>query len=124
MHQRLVEMTNNDVNAWSIFRPVVPSTGDSWDGDFDEYSNNENFQVGNPLPRNSLTKLMHSTGPQPVWRILPRDVCCCPNPKCRLDEIGGLLASTSTSVSILQNRHDLATAVPRASDRNDLPRET
>ncbi|KAH6720130.1 hypothetical protein BKA61DRAFT_668042 [Leptodontidium sp. MPI-SDFR-AT-0119] len=44
MHKRLVEMTSNDVNAWSIFRPVVPSTSDSWDGNIDEYSN-ESFQV-------------------------------------------------------------------------------
>ncbi|KAL2074541.1 hypothetical protein VTL71DRAFT_8319 [Oculimacula yallundae] len=45
LHPALVEMTNNNVNAWSIFRPVVPSTGDNWDGNFDEYGNNENLQV-------------------------------------------------------------------------------
>lgn len=49
MHKRLVEMTSNDVNAWSIFRPVVPSTSDSWDGNIDEYSN-ESFQVGHSRP--------------------------------------------------------------------------
>lgn len=46
LHQRLVEMTNNDVNAWSIFRPVAASTSDNWDYNFEEYNNNENFQVG------------------------------------------------------------------------------
>jgi hypothetical protein len=56
LHQRLVEMTNNDVNAWSIFRPLVPSTGESWDGNLDEYSNNENFQVGHPRPRKAFGK--------------------------------------------------------------------
>lgn len=56
LHQRLAEMTSNDVNAWSIFRPVVPSTGDSWDGHLDEYSNNENFQVGYTRPRNFFDK--------------------------------------------------------------------
>ncbi|KAK0109892.1 hypothetical protein ONS95_002562 [Cadophora gregata] len=44
-HQRLVEMANNDAKAWSIFRPVLSSTSGSWDGNLDEYSNNENFQV-------------------------------------------------------------------------------
>ncbi|KAJ5054712.1 uncharacterized protein L3040_000978 [Drepanopeziza brunnea f. sp. 'multigermtubi'] len=45
LHRRLVEMTNNDVNAWSIFRPVAPSVSDNWDHNLDEYGNNENFQV-------------------------------------------------------------------------------
>lgn len=48
LHQRLVEMTNNDVNAWSIFRPVAQF--EDWDQHIDEYGNNENFQVGFPRP--------------------------------------------------------------------------
>jgi hypothetical protein len=43
LHQRLVEMTNNDVNAWSAFRPVATST-DNWDQTLDDF-NTENFPV-------------------------------------------------------------------------------
>ncbi|TVY43091.1 hypothetical protein LSUB1_G001238 [Lachnellula subtilissima] len=46
LHQRLVEMTNNDVNAWSVFRPVA-STNDNWDQHIGEF-NNEN------LPEHSI----------------------------------------------------------------------
>ncbi|CZS93730.1 uncharacterized protein RCO7_09444 [Rhynchosporium graminicola] len=45
LHSALVEMTNNDINAWSIFRPVVPQANDDWEGDLDEYGGNENFHV-------------------------------------------------------------------------------
>ncbi|KAH7360420.1 hypothetical protein BKA65DRAFT_547139 [Rhexocercosporidium sp. MPI-PUGE-AT-0058] len=82
LHQRLVEMTNNDVNAWSIFRPLVPSTGESWDGNLDEYSNNENFQVHSlyggyyqdspPISQNKVAGLprsvAHSQARQPQCR--------------------------------------------------------
>lgn len=44
VHQRLIEMTNNDVNAWSVFRPGATSTPDNWDQHGDDYSN-ENFPV-------------------------------------------------------------------------------
>lgn len=43
LHQRLVEMTNNDVNAWNFYRPVAtPSNG--WDENLDCF-NNEHFPV-------------------------------------------------------------------------------
>ncbi|CZR66201.1 uncharacterized protein PAC_16102 [Phialocephala subalpina] len=45
LHQRLVEMTNNDVNAWSVYRPAARSTADTWDQHFDDFGNNENFLV-------------------------------------------------------------------------------
>ncbi|KAE8451996.1 hypothetical protein EG329_002161 [Mollisiaceae sp. DMI_Dod_QoI] len=45
LHQRLVEMTNNDVNAWSVYRPAAPSAADTWDQHFDDFGNNENFPV-------------------------------------------------------------------------------
>lgn len=45
LHQRLVEMTNNDVNAWSASRPVANFQGDNWDQQFDDFGGNENFPV-------------------------------------------------------------------------------
>jgi hypothetical protein len=44
MHQRLVEMTNNNVNAWSVCRPVASSTSSIWDQQMDDFGN-ENFSV-------------------------------------------------------------------------------
>ncbi|TAQ85730.1 hypothetical protein B7494_g5954 [Chlorociboria aeruginascens] len=44
-HQRLVEMSNNNINAWSIFRPVAPVTTDNWDQHIDDFGGNENFSV-------------------------------------------------------------------------------
>jgi hypothetical protein len=44
LHQRLVAMTNNDVNAWSIFRPVA-SSADDWDHHIDDFNSKENFPV-------------------------------------------------------------------------------
>lgn len=44
LHQKLVEMTNNDVNAWNFFRPVVTPSTDGWDQNLDGF-NNENFPV-------------------------------------------------------------------------------
>ena len=44
VHQRLVEMTNNDVNAWSVYRPVASSTSSIWDQQIDDFGN-ENFSV-------------------------------------------------------------------------------
>jgi len=38
-HQRLVEMTNNDVNAWSVYRPVASSTSDHWGQHIDDFGN-------------------------------------------------------------------------------------
>lgn len=44
VHQRLVEMTNDDVNAWSVCRPVASSTSSIWDQQVDDCGN-ENFSV-------------------------------------------------------------------------------
>ncbi|TVY78156.1 hypothetical protein LSUE1_G005731 [Lachnellula suecica] len=44
LHRRLVEMTNNDINAWSVSRPVVPSTSNGWEHPIDDFNTNENFQ--------------------------------------------------------------------------------
>lgn len=43
LHRRLIEMTNNEVNAWSVFRPVATST-DNWDQNLDDLSTS-NFPV-------------------------------------------------------------------------------
>ncbi|PBP24361.1 hypothetical protein BUE80_DR004648 [Diplocarpon rosae] len=43
LRQRLVDMTSNNVNAWSIFRPEAAA--ENWVHNLDEYSNNENFHV-------------------------------------------------------------------------------
>ena len=43
LHRRLIEMTNNEVNAWSVFRPVATST-DNWDQNIDDLSTS-NFPV-------------------------------------------------------------------------------
>jgi len=45
LYQRLVEMTNSDINAWSIPRPVDTHSTDNWDQQLDDFSNNENFPV-------------------------------------------------------------------------------
>jgi len=45
LHQRLVEMTDNNVNAWSVFRPVASSSTDTWDQQIDELYDNEKFPV-------------------------------------------------------------------------------
>ena len=50
LHQRLVEMTNNDVNAWSVFRPVS-ATVDGWDDQGVEFDCNENFPVSLTMPK-------------------------------------------------------------------------
>ncbi|RDL40674.1 uncharacterized protein BP5553_00653 [Venustampulla echinocandica] len=42
MHQRLVEMSNNEVNAWNTFRPVATPANDNWDQQIDGFGN-ENF---------------------------------------------------------------------------------
>jgi hypothetical protein len=55
LHQRLVEMTNNDVNAWSVFRPVT-STNDNWDQHINDFNSNENFSVSRPWSRNDLKR--------------------------------------------------------------------
>ncbi|KAG0646818.1 hypothetical protein D0Z07_6223 [Hyphodiscus hymeniophilus] len=48
LHQNLVEMTNNDVNAWNFFRPVAtPSNG--WDENLEGF-NNENFALHSLYP--------------------------------------------------------------------------
>jgi hypothetical protein len=46
LHQRLVEMTNNDVNAWSVFRPVGLPVNGIWDQNLDDFGSNENYPVG------------------------------------------------------------------------------
>lgn len=43
LHQRLVEMTNNDVNAWNFYRPVA-TPSNCWDENFDDF-NSEHFPV-------------------------------------------------------------------------------
>jgi len=50
LHQKLVEMTNNDVNAWSVFRPVA-STNDNWDQHISDFNSNENFSVSRTWSR-------------------------------------------------------------------------
>ncbi|KUJ21167.1 uncharacterized protein LY89DRAFT_665617 [Mollisia scopiformis] len=45
LHQRLVEMTNNDVNAWSVYRPAAPPAPDTWDQHLEDFGSNENFSV-------------------------------------------------------------------------------
>ena len=50
LHQRLVEMTNNDVNAWSVFRPVSAIV-DGWDDQSVEFDCNENFPVSLTMPK-------------------------------------------------------------------------
>ena len=44
VHQRLVEMMNNDVNAWSVCRPVTSSISSAWDQQIDDFGN-ENLSV-------------------------------------------------------------------------------
>ena len=53
LHQRLVEMTNNDVNAWSVFRPVA-STNDNWDQHINDFNSNENLPVSRDRSRKCL----------------------------------------------------------------------
>ena len=49
LHQRLVEMTNNDLNAWNFLRPVAtPSNG--WEENIDDF-NSEDFAVSCSRPR-------------------------------------------------------------------------
>jgi hypothetical protein len=57
VHQRLVEMTNNDVNAWSVCRPVVPSTSSIWDQQIDDFGN-ENFSVNQPSKKEKQAGLI------------------------------------------------------------------
>jgi hypothetical protein len=47
VHQRLVEMTNNDLNTWSVRGPVASSTSSIWDEQIDDFDN-ENFSVNPP----------------------------------------------------------------------------
>ncbi|KAF4635034.1 hypothetical protein G7Y89_g3062 [Cudoniella acicularis] len=60
VHQRFVEMTNNDINAWGAFRPVGSSLGsssalqaaaiaanDNWNQPIDDFSNIENYPLHN-----------------------------------------------------------------------------
>lgn len=56
LHQRLVEMTNSDINAWSVCRPVAPSMNDNWQPNIDEFESNENFPVSRSWIKNSVTK--------------------------------------------------------------------
>ena len=46
-HQGLVEMTNNQVNAWSNYRPVASSASGGWKHQGNDFSN-ENFSVMPP----------------------------------------------------------------------------
>jgi hypothetical protein len=49
LHQKkLVEMTNNDINAWGIFRPVAPLTGEDWNHGLNDFAS-ENFPVSRPV---------------------------------------------------------------------------
>ncbi|KAH6681664.1 hypothetical protein B0J14DRAFT_679677 [Halenospora varia] len=45
MHQGPVEMSNNGVNAWNVFRSVGSSTNDNWNSNVDDLSNNENLPL-------------------------------------------------------------------------------
>jgi hypothetical protein len=84
LHQRLVEMTNNDINAWSVYRPVATSASDSWDQHIDDFGN-ENVSVNN-LPGQSESWSNISTGPKPIWGILPTSFIGRPKTACRLFE--------------------------------------
>jgi hypothetical protein len=44
LYQQIADMTNNEVDAWSLLEPVAPSA-DHWDQHLDDFSN-ENFPVG------------------------------------------------------------------------------
>lgn len=44
VHQRLLEMTNNEVNAWSIYGSNTQRES-KWDINFDGFSGNENYSV-------------------------------------------------------------------------------
>lgn len=37
LHQKLVEMTNNEVNAWDLVRPVT-TAAENWDSNLDDCS--------------------------------------------------------------------------------------
>jgi len=45
VHQRLVEMTNNKINAGGNFWPVAAPVSDSWDYILDDFHGNENSPV-------------------------------------------------------------------------------
>jgi hypothetical protein len=47
VHQRLVEMANNDMNAWSVCRPVASSTSSFWDQQLEDFEN-KSFSVDHP----------------------------------------------------------------------------
>lgn len=47
LHHRLVGMTNNEVNAWSIFTPMQ-STNDNWAHQVNNFNGDENLSVRNP----------------------------------------------------------------------------
>lgn len=72
LHQRLVEMTNNDVNAWSVYRPANRSAADAWDQHFDDFGNNENFPVNHSSEGNMAIELIHLAGSRLIRRILPK----------------------------------------------------
>ena len=56
LHQRLVEMTNNDVNAWNFFRHAA-TPGNGWNESLDDFNNDENFPVSRSHPLGLRSKL-------------------------------------------------------------------
>src|ERR1700753_2747367 len=80
LHQRLVEMSNNDVKAWGIFRSVAPSsTTDSWDYHMDDLSGNENFQVSYAIGKVNLEGADINLAAKPIWWVSPRYAFCFPD---------------------------------------------
>jgi len=78
LQQRLVEMTNNDVNAWSVFRPVAAPGSDIWDQNIDDFGSNENYPVCRYWLR--LDTWLTGIVPHSVLRILPRGCVLTPKP--------------------------------------------
>jgi hypothetical protein len=84
VHQRLVEMTNNDVNAWSVCRPVASSTSSIWDQQVDDFDN-ENFSV-NTSSEVEMQVWLILAGSKPLYWILPRSFIGTSKTTCRLFE--------------------------------------
>jgi hypothetical protein len=53
LHQRLIEMTNNNnINAWSVYRPAAASATNTWDENLDGLGSDGNFSVRPILNKN------------------------------------------------------------------------
>src|SRR5271168_4552169 len=98
LHQRLVEMTNNDVNAWSIFRPVAPSATDDWDQPINDFNSNENFSVRSLCISSGVERTDQHVYSNFIRWILPRRIICCTNPACQFTKGCFLYDRTTNSV--------------------------